>query len=111
MPTTKQQRDPDSTILLLCGAVIFLCSLVAVVKGQTFTERTHEEWHLHADRVLYPRLAAAVNEYTEQHPRDSNHTPGDHVRKHDKGDVERLKAVDAAYREWRDALKEAGYKK
>jgi hypothetical protein len=79
----------------------------AAAEASTVSEYSHSE----ADGIHWPRLMAAMNEFWRDHPKDreGEQHAWEHVRKLDRGDLERFKVVDDAFKTWRDAMKRAGY--
>jgi hypothetical protein len=79
--------------------------------GQLQGTTVGEYEHAQADGIHGPRLQAAMNEFWSQHPLDR---PGEqykweHVRAVSRGDMERFKAVEQAWKTWHGAMKRAGY--
>jgi ribosomal 50S subunit-associated protein YjgA (DUF615 family) len=65
--------------------------------------------HRHGDSVSKPRFVAAMNDFMSRHPKDTVEGTLDHVRKLDKGDVERWHEVEQAWKDLHDDYKGAGY--
>ena len=92
---------------------LFMIALVGgIFLGMIAEASTIGEYeHAQADAIHGPRLQAAMNEFWSQHPMDR---PGDqykweHVRGLNRGDAERFKAVEQAWKTWYGAMKKAGY--
>ncbi len=64
------------------------------------------EAHRRADSILWPQLVATMNEYGMAH--GGPNTPG-HLDRIDAKDVERIKKVREAFREWSKAMAAGGF--
>jgi hypothetical protein len=81
--------------------LIFVAALVASI-----VPLDSREAHKKADAIYYPLLIAAMNEYGLNHggPND----PG-HLDKIAAKDLRNIHSVREAYKNWNDAMKQAGY--
>jgi hypothetical protein len=87
----------------LATAVLFLAGWVSWLVSGAVIDR---EAHRRADSILWPLLVAAMNEYGQTH--GGPNQPG-HLDALDAKDIERIKNVRQAFREWSKAMEQAGY--
>jgi hypothetical protein len=81
--------------------LIFVAALIG-----TTLPLDSRECHQKADAVLYPLLIAAMNEYALNH--GGINDPG-HLDKIAAKDLRNIHSVREAYKNWNDAMKQAGY--
>jgi len=82
-----------------------LAALAAFAAAANLPQEARDA-HRRGDEILYPRLVAAMNEYSLGHGLVID--PG-HFQKLDAKDVERIRAVRETFRAWDEAMKAAGY--
>lgn len=96
------KRQLHDTALMVAIAIAMF-ALVGRLHAWFYPD-SPEQWHQQADTVLYPRFTAAMNEWSSRH----GPLTDSHFRKLDAGDLKRLNAARAAWREFDDAMKRAG---
>lgn len=86
--------------LSIAAAIVFLAF------GSEPIPQEPAEAHRYADRVLYPKLVGAFNEFSMYH---GNPDGVGHFNKLNKDDIPRVREMKKAFDAWYEAMKRGGY--